>query len=427
MTQSTPALLVLEDGRTFRGESFGAPGETFGEAVFSTGMSGYQETLTDPSYHRQVVVMTAPHVGNTGINDEDPESRRIWVSGYVVRDPARVPSNWRSRRSLDDELREQGVVGISGVDTRALTRHLRERGAMRVGISSTETDPEALRERVLGSPGMKGADLTADVSTAETYVVPASGHKRYTVAALDLGIKAMTPAMMAERGIEVHVLPAKSSVEEVLAVDPDGVFFSNGPGDPAATTHEIEVLQAVLERGIPYFGICFGNQLFGRALGFGTYKLKYGHRGINQPVMDRTTGKVEVTAHNHGFAVDAPLEGSTTTKYGEASVSHVCLNDDVVEGLELRDGSGALKAFSVQYHPEAAAGPHDAAYLFDRFVRLMAVRTGRAAEEDGRSGASGPTVDGTGPLSEPASEGWLGGADVPRSPSGPAETDGEDA
>jgi carbamoyl-phosphate synthase small subunit len=371
MTQARQAILVLEDGRTFRGEPFGAEGETFGEAVFSTGMTGYQETLTDPSYHRQVVVMTAPHVGNTGMNDEDPESRKIWVSGYVVRDPARVSSSWRARRSLDEELREQGVVGISGVDTRALTRHLRERGAMRVGISTMEPDPEALHERVLASAQMKGADLTADVSTSETLVVRARGTKRFTVAALDLGIKSMTPAMMAQRGVEVHVMPAKSSLEEVLAVGPDGVFFSNGPGDPAATTHEIEVLRGVLEQGVPYFGICFGNQLFGRALGFGTYKLKYGHRGINQPVMDRTTGKVEVTAHNHGFAVDAPLDRDTETPYGRASVSHVCLNDDVVEGLELRDESGALKAFSVQYHPEAAAGPHDAAYLFDRFVSLM--------------------------------------------------------
>ena len=372
MPSHAPAIMVLEDGRTFHGESYGAEGETFGEAVFNTGMTGYQETLTDPSYHRQVVVMTAPHIGNTGVNDEDPESRRIWVAGYVVRDPARVPSSWRSVRTLDEELRTQGVVGISGVDTRALTRHLRERGAMRVGISTTETDPEALLARVLESGQMAGTELAAEVSTTEAYLVPAQGEKRFTVAALDLGIKAMTPQRMAERGIDVHVLPATASLEDVLAVQPDGLFFSNGPGDPAATTAQVELLQGALERGLPYFGICFGNQLFGRALGFGTYKLKYGHRGINQPVMDRTTGKVEVTAHNHGFAVDAPLEGSTTTPYGEASVSHVCLNDDVVEGLELRDGNGRLRSFSVQYHPEAAAGPHDAAYLFDRFVQLMA-------------------------------------------------------
>jgi carbamoyl-phosphate synthase small subunit len=365
------AILVLEDGRTFRGESYGAEGETFGEAVFSTGMTGYQETLTDPSYHRQVVVMTAPHVGNTGVNDEDPESTRIWVSGYVVRDPARISSNWRATRTLDDALRDQGVVGISGIDTRALTRHLRERGAMRVGISSTETDPKALLERVLASGEMAGAELSDEVTTSEAYVVPAQGEKVATVAAIDLGIKANTPRMMSERGIEVHVLPATASIEDVLAVAPDGLFYSNGPGDPAATTAQIALLQDALERGIPYFGICFGNQLFGRALGFGTYKLKYGHRGINQPVMDRTTGKVEVTAHNHGFAVDAPLEGSTSTPYGDATVSHVCLNDDVVEGLELRDAEGRLTAFSVQYHPEAAAGPHDAAYLFDRFLDLM--------------------------------------------------------
>ena len=368
---ASPALLVLEDGRTFRGESYGAEGETFGEAVFATGMTGYQETLTDPSYHRQVVVMTAPHVGNTGMNDEDPESSRIWVAGYVVRDPARIPSSWRSRRSLDDALRDQGVVGISGVDTRALTRHLRERGAMRVGISSTETDPEALLSRVRDAAEMSGANLSAEVSTKETYVVPADGEKRFTVAALDLGLKANTPRMMAERGIETHVLPATATLDDVVAVQPDGLFFSNGPGDPAATTGQIELLQGALERGIPYFGICFGNQLFGRALGFGTYKLKYGHRGINQPVMDRTTRKVEVTAHNHGFAVDAPLDEATQTPYGTVTVSHVCLNDDVVEGLELRDDAGALKAFSVQYHPEAAGGPHDAAYLFDRFCDLM--------------------------------------------------------
>jgi carbamoyl-phosphate synthase small subunit len=373
---TTDAILVLEDGRVFRGESYGATGETFGEAVFSTGMTGYQETLTDPSYHRQVVVMTAPHVGNTGMNDEDPESRRIWVSGYVVRDPARVPSSWRSARSLDDELRDQGVVGISGIDTRALTRHIRERGAMRVGISSHSDDVDGLLERVRSSAEMAGAELADEVTTTEPYVVPALGARRRAqeplrVAAVDLGIKANTPRMMAERGIEVHVLPATSSLDDVLAVQPDGLFFSNGPGDPAATTHQIELLRGALAHGLPYFGICFGNQLFGRALGLGTYKLRYGHRGINQPVMDRTTGKVEVTAHNHGFAVDAPLDRPTTTPYGEVTVSHVCLNDDVVEGLELKDENGRLKSFSVQYHPEAAAGPHDAAYLFDRFIELM--------------------------------------------------------
>ncbi|MFG1806965.1 glutamine-hydrolyzing carbamoyl-phosphate synthase small subunit [Streptomyces sp. NPDC049040] len=364
---TTPAVLVLEDGRSFRGRAYGAVGETFGEAVFSTGMTGYQETLTDPSYHRQVVVMTAPHVGNTGVNDEDPESSRIWVAGYVVRDPARVPSNWRSRRSLDDELAAQGVVGISGIDTRALTRHLRERGAMRVGIFSGDAlaDEDALLTRVLQAPEMTGADLSAEVATEQPYVVPAIGTKRFTVAALDLGIKGMTPRRMAERGIEVHVLPATATVEDVYAVAPDGVFLSNGPGDPA--TADLSVIQEVLARSTPLFGICFGNQLLGRALGFGTYKLKYGHRGINQPVQDRSTGKVEVTAHNHGFAVDAPLDRVSDTPYGRAEVSHVCLNDQVVEGLRLLD----RPAFSVQYHPEAAAGPHDAAYLFDRFIELM--------------------------------------------------------
>ncbi|MFD5553439.1 MULTISPECIES: glutamine-hydrolyzing carbamoyl-phosphate synthase small subunit [unclassified Streptomyces] len=364
-----PAVLVLEDGRVFRGRAYGAVGQTFGEAVFSTGMTGYQETLTDPSYHRQVVVMTAPHIGNTGVNDEDPESRRIWVSGYVVRDPARVPSNWRSRRSLDEELAAQGVVGISGVDTRALTRHLRERGAMRVGIFSGNALPDegTMLAEVRQAPEMKGADLSAEVATREPYVVPAVGEKRFTVAAIDLGIKGMTPHRMAERGIEVHVLPATATIEDVAAVDPDGVFFSNGPGDPATADHPVAVMRAVLDRGTPLFGICFGNQILGRALGFGTYKLKYGHRGINQPVQDRTTGKVEVTAHNHGFAVDAPLDRVSDTPYGRAEVSHVCLNDQVVEGLRLLD----KPAFSVQYHPEAAAGPHDAAYLFDRFVTLM--------------------------------------------------------
>ncbi|MGJ6979282.1 glutamine-hydrolyzing carbamoyl-phosphate synthase small subunit [Aestuariimicrobium soli] len=370
------AILVLEDGRRFRGEAYGAIGETFGEAVFATAMTGYQETLTDPSYHRQVVVMTAPHVGNTGWNDEDDESSRIWVAGYVVRDPARVASNWRSRRSLDDELRAQGIVGISGIDTRALTRHLRDKGAMRVGISSADTDADALLAKVLDQPSMNGANLVDDVTTEQAYVVPAEGEKRFTVAAVDLGIKAMTPQRMAQRGIEVHVLPASSTLDDLRAVNPDGVFFSNGPGDPAAADHAVSLLGDVLAAEIPYFGICFGNQIFGRALGLGTYKLPFGHRGVNQPVMDLGTRKVEITSQNHGFAVDAPIGEDIATPHGTARVSHLGLNDQVVEGLELRrpsaDGTDRLVAFSVQYHPEAAAGPHDAAYLFDRFVDLLA-------------------------------------------------------
>ena len=363
------ALLVLEDGRTFRGEPYGALGETVGEAVFNTGMTGYQETLTDPSYHRQVVVMTAPHIGNTGANDEDPESGRIWVSGYVVRDPSRVPSSWRSTRRLDDELAASGVVGIAGVDTRALTRHLRERGAMRVGIFSGPAldDVDVLQARVLASPVMEGADLAHEVTTAEPYVVPAVGPTRFVVAALDLGIKASTPRHLAAQGCEVHVLPATATGEDLLALSPDGVFLSNGPGDPATTDGPVAATRHVLAAGVPLFGICFGNQVLGRALDLGTFKLRYGHRGVNQPVQDRRTGRVHVTSHNHGFAVDAPVDGPFDTPFGRAEVSHVDLNDGVVEGLRLREG----RAFSVQYHPEAAPGPHDATGLFDDFARLM--------------------------------------------------------
>ena len=368
---SQAALLVLEDGRAFAGTSYGATGETFGEAVFTTGMTGYQETLTDPSYHRQIVTQTAPHIGNTGVNDEDDESQRIWVAGYVVRDPARVPSNWRAKRSLDEQLRGQGIVGISGIDTRALTRHLRERGAMRAGISTEILDPAALLEKVLQQPPMAGADLAGEVTAPEAYVVPAEGERRFTVVALDLGIKTMTPKRMAERGIEVHVLPATATLEEILERNPDGIFMSNGPGDPETTEHPTTLLKQLLERNLPYFGICFGNQVFGRALGLGTFKLKYGHRGINQPVLDRATGKVEITAQNHGFAVDTPIDESVETPYGTAEVSHVSLNDNVVEGLRLTGKDGKVLAFSVQYHPEAAAGPHDSAYLFDHFVELM--------------------------------------------------------
>jgi carbamoyl-phosphate synthase small subunit len=364
------ALLVLEDGRTFRGDAYGAHGESFGEAVFATGMTGYQETLTDPSYHRQVVVQTAPHIGNTGMNDEDAESRRIWVAGYVVRDPARRPSNWRSRRSLDAELGAQGIVGISGIDTRALTRHLRERGAMRCGVSTVDADPQSLLEKVRASEPMVGADLSAEVTTPEPYVVDAIGETRFTVASLDFGIKAMTPHRMAERGITSHVLPSTSTADDVIATGADAVFLANGPGDPATADAAVATVRELLRREVPVFGICFGNQVLGRAFGFGTYKLGYGHRGINQPVQDRVTGKVEITAHNHGFAVDAPLGRASETEFGAVEVSHVCLNDNVVEGLRAHD----VKAFSVQYHPEAAAGPHDAAYLFDRFVELLETR-----------------------------------------------------
>ncbi|WP_433413452.1 glutamine-hydrolyzing carbamoyl-phosphate synthase small subunit [Microtetraspora malaysiensis] len=381
------ALLVLEDGRVFEGTAFGAVGETFGEMVFNTGMTGYQETLTDPSYHRQIVAMTAPHIGNTGVNEEDPESGRIWVAGYVVREPARVRSNWRSTKSLDEYLREQGVVGIAMAGTRALTRHLRERGAMRAGVFSGAAlaDADELVERVRRSPGMEGADLAGEVSTAEPYVVKAVGEKRFTVAAVDLGIKAMTPERMAERGCEVHVLPATATAADILAIEPDGVFFSNGPGDPATADFAVEALRGVLDAGRPFFGICFGNQILGRALGLGTYKLRYGHRGVNQPVQDRRTGKVEISAHNHGFAVQAPLDGPFDTPYGRAEVSHVNLNDGCVEGLRLLDYPG----FSVQYHPEAAAGPHDAAYLFDEFCELMERTDGGRPETTSETGEKG--------------------------------------
>ncbi|MHA3702531.1 glutamine-hydrolyzing carbamoyl-phosphate synthase small subunit [Jatrophihabitans sp. YIM 134969] len=361
------AVLVLEDGRAFRGEAFGAVGESFGEAVFSTGMTGYQETLTDPSYHRQVVVATAPQIGNTGVNDDDTESRRIWVAGYVVRDPSPRPSNWRSQRSLHDELVVQDVVGISGVDTRAVTRHLRERGAMRCVVSSVDTDVDSLLAKVLASPTMTGSDLSAQVTTSEPYTVPAAGTQNFAVTALDFGIKAMTPHRLAERGIATTVVPSTSSLEDVLAAGGDAVFLANGPGDPATADAAVEVVRGLLARRVPVFGICFGNQILGRAYGFGTYKLRYGHRGLNQPVADRRTGKVEITAHNHGFAVDAPTDRTTDTPFGAVSVSHVSLNDDVVEGLQAHD----VPAFSVQYHPESAAGPHDAGYLFDRFVELL--------------------------------------------------------
>ncbi len=374
------AVLVLEDGQSFPGEAYGAEGSALGEVVFTTGMTGYQETLTDPSFARQIVVQTAPHIGNTGVNDEDDESAAVQVAGYVVRDPARVPSSWRSRRPLEDELRGYGVVGLSGIDTRALVRHLATRGAMRGGIFSgapaTRPVPE-LVEQVRASASMVGADLVGGVTTPAAYLVPAEGERRFTVAAVDLGIKASSPAEMARRGMDVHVLPATAGVDELFAVGgpggPDGVFFSNGPGDPATADHPVTLASAALARGVPVFGICFGNQILGRALGMGTYKLPYGHRGMNIPVLDRLTGRVSITAQNHGFAVAAPdggVDRTADSPFGRVQVSHVCLNDGSVEGLRALD----VPAFSVQYHPEAAAGPHDANPLFDRFADLMGER-----------------------------------------------------
>jgi carbamoyl-phosphate synthase small subunit len=366
------ALLVLEDGRVFRGQSYGAEGKTLGEVVFATGMTGYQETLTDPSYAGQIVVQTAPHIGNTGVNARDEESNRVWVEGYVVRDPSRVVSNFRSENSLPEELKKFGVVGISGIDTRALTRHLRTAGSMRGGVFSGDASRHPVEEliaEVQGAVKMKGLSLSDIVTTPENYTVAAEGTKVGKVAIVDLGIKRSTIEHMAARGLEVAVFPAKVDAATLLAANPDAVFYSNGPGDPEAAGAQVEVLREILNQKIPFFGICFGNQLLGRALGFETYKLPFGHRGINQPVMDRRTGKVEVTAHNHGFAVkvDGGPEVSSPAGYGRVSVSHVSLNDDCVEGLECLD----IPAFSVQYHPEAAAGPHDSNYLFDRLVELI--------------------------------------------------------
>lgn len=382
LKKTEPAVLVLEDGSIFTGRSYGALGTTLGEAVFTTGMTGYQETLTDPSYAQQIVVQTFPHIGNTGVNSADNESRAIWVAGYAVRDAARIPSNYRSEQALDEQLVGHNIVGIQGIDTRAVTRLLRNEGSMKAGIFSGDAaerpHPELFRE-VRDQPGMSGAQLAESVTTEQPYTIePAdhgwTGQPRFTVAAVDMGMKAATPRQLAGRGIRVDVLPATTTFEQLQQYNPDGVFLSNGPGDPATADHQIKLLRQVLDAEIPFFGICFGNQIFGRALGFETYKLPFGHRGPNQPVMDKATGKVHITTQNHGFAVDAPLGEATTApepRFGRVEVSHWSLNDHVVEGLNLLD----RPAFSVQFHPEAAAGPHDAHALFDRFVDDMVARS----------------------------------------------------
>ncbi len=367
-----PAVLVLEDGTRYTGRAYGARGETLGEVVFATGMTGYQETITDPSYAGQIVLQTAPHIGNTGVNDEDPESRRIWVAGYVVRDPSRTVSNWRANRSLDDALVEDGIVGISGIDTRAVTRRIRSEGSMRGGVFSGEAanlDADEQLRRVREAPGMAGRNLSAEVSVTEVEVTPATSERIGNLAVLDLGVKTSTIDNLAARGFDVHVFPQSATIDEIRAIEPVAAFYSNGPGDPAASDQHVELLREVLSDGLPFFGICFGNQLLGRALGFGTYKLPFGHRGINQPVLDKTTGRVEITSQNHGFAVDAPLHEvvDSPNGFGRVEVSHIGLNDNVVEGLRALD----IPAFSVQYHPEAASGPHDANYLFDRFREMV--------------------------------------------------------
>ena len=386
------AALVLEDGRIHRGTAFGATGTTLGEAVFTTAMSGYQETLTDPSYCRQIVVTTAPQIGNTGWNDEDGESLldgvdgggRIWVSGLVIRDLSRRASNFRAERTLEDELVAQGTVGIADIDTRAVVRHIRDRGAMKAGIFSGAglTDDESMLAAVRAQPSMAGASLSDEVTTDEPYVVEPEGEVRYTVAALDLGIKTNTPRMLAKRGVRVHVIPAGSTLQDILDLDADGVFLSNGPGDPATADAAVHLTKEVLSQGIPFFGICFGNQILGRALGLETYKLPFGHRGTNIPVIEKATGAVAITSQNHGFALRAPESDTWDTPWGTATVTHLCANDGTVEGVALTDGS----AFSVQYHPEAAAGPRDAADLFDRFVTLLGSSENGSA--DSRKGSN---------------------------------------
>lgn len=364
------ALLVLENGQFFEGEPYGAIGETLGELVFATGMTGYQETITDPSYAGQLVVQTAPHIGIVGTNNRDEESEKIWVAGYVVREPSRIPSNYRAERTLDGDLKSQGVVGISNVDTRAITLVIRDAGAMRAGIFSGEELPavDDLLARVIAAPQMQGQSLSSLVTTPNSYRIAASSERIGNIAVLDLGIKKSTLEHLSQRGLDIDVYPANVTANELLSNNPDGVFFSNGPGDPQASGAQIDLLKEVLGRRIPFFGICFGNQLLGRALGFETYKLTFGHRGINQPVVRKENGKVEVTAHNHGFAVRLEEDSADSPNgFGRVVVSHRGLNDQVVEGLECKD----VPAFSVQYHPEAAAGPHDSHYLFDKFIKLI--------------------------------------------------------
>jgi carbamoyl-phosphate synthase small subunit len=359
--ETKTALLVLEDGRAFRGRAWGAEAEACGEMVFNTSMSGYQEVLTDPSYAGQIVCMTYPLIGNYGVNRADEESARPWVEGFVVREASRLASNWRSEETLDAYLKRWNVPGIERIDTRALVRHIRDKGAMRACISSVDLDEASLLEKARASSPMENRELASAVTTASAYDVPAAGGERFRVVCYDFGVKRNSLNELAALGCRVTVVPASTSAAEVVAMRPDGVYLSNGPGDPASMTGVVEEIRRLVGEGVPTFGICFGHQLLGRAFGGTTYKLRFGHRGGNQPVKDLVTGKVEITAHNHGFAVSAE------SLPGEVEVTHVNLNDGCVEGMRHR----SLPVISVQYHPEAAPGPHDAEHHFRRFVELM--------------------------------------------------------
>lgn len=361
MNLSKTALLILEDGRTFRGRSFGAEGEVFGEMVFNTSMTGYQEILTDPSYAGQIVCMTYPLIGNYGVNEEDTESRRPWVEGFVVREGSRISSNWRATETLDSYLKRHKIVGIEHIDTRSLVRHIRDKGAMRAVISSVDLDEASLLEKVQNSPEMKNRELAGAVTVEKTYEFPAEGEEKYHVVAYDFGVKTNSLREFAKFGCRITVVPAETPAAEVLALKPDGIFLSNGPGDPAAMKNTVAEIQKLTETNVPMFGICLGHQILGQVFGGETYKMKFGHRGGNQPIMDLTTGKVEIAAHNHGFAVDAK------TLPADVEITHVNLNDQTVAGLQHK----RLPVFSVQYHPESAPGPHDSEYLFRRFIELM--------------------------------------------------------